>query len=240
MKQSEAKRIFIELTNERLESLGFKLIKTRDINAIFIREKENGNERIGVSTTNYYPEVVFEMGTQKRINEIEEILWSISEQYRLDLNLEKGESTTFSYRGFHHNERRLKLLEVENKDNELGVMESTKILMDFIENELLPAYDLFDDLRELDKRVNGEGENFWESDSGNFRPFSFPHFYLKRLIIGRLCKSEKGFVELTDKIYKMIDKNCEELKLPPFDRNDTSIEINMAINYLKENVSPIY
>lgn len=52
--------------------LGFKEKKNRTVEAKFIRQKENGLERIGVSTYNYYPKVVFDIGTAKRINQIED------------------------------------------------------------------------------------------------------------------------------------------------------------------------
>ena len=98
------------------------------------------------------------MGNSKRINLIEDLLYQINQHLSLGLNLNK-ETITLTYKG-NINERRLRLLEVEHKDDKRGVIESTKILMHFIENELLPTYDLFDDIREIDKRINGEGENW--------------------------------------------------------------------------------
>ena len=95
MKQSEAKKIFIELTNEKLETLGFKLKKTRTSEAIYIRNKENGYEDMGISTTNYYPEVVFGMGTSKRINLIEDLLYQINQHLSLGLNLNKDSFTLY-------------------------------------------------------------------------------------------------------------------------------------------------
>lgn len=241
MKQSDAKKLFIEYNNALFEKWGFKEKKSRTSEAIYIRLKENGYEVIGVSTTNYYPEVVFGMGTQKRINEIEKILWDINEIYSLGLNLTKDETWTLSFQGNHQNERKLELLKVEHKDDERGVETSSHILMNFIEHELLPVYDLFDDIREIDKRINGEGKNFWEDDFGTSKPFNLGgFFFIRRIIIGRLCKSEEGFNQLVEKIYAMIDRNCIKLNLPPFDRKDMSIETNITIKYLKENVSPIY
>ncbi len=241
MKQSDAKKLFIEYTNSQFEQWGFKLKKTRTIEAIYIRQKDIGYEDVGISTDNYYPEVVFGMGSSKRINSVEEILWDINQAYGLELNLSKEESWTLSFQGNRQNERRLELLEVEHKEDERGVRDSTKILMHFIEGELLPTYDLFDDIRELDNAINGEGDHFWEDDIGNSKPFKFGGvFFIRRLIIGRLCKSEEAFNQFIEKIYTQIDRNCKKMNLPPFDKDDMSIETNMVIQYLKENVSPMY
>lgn len=241
MKQSDAKKLFIELTNERLESKGFKLKKTRDTEAVYIREKMNGFERMGISTYNYYPEVVFGMGTMKRYNKIEKILLDINEKYNLELRLSKDE-WTLSYRG-SHSKRKLQLYEVEHKDNELGVHESTKILMDFIENELLPTYDLFDDLREIDKRINGDEENFWETDkNNNALPFNLgEYFHERRLIIAWLCNNFQ-FDFISDSTFKFFEKSMLKNTGQPYhyDRKDLSLRIPATINYLKENVSPMY
>lgn len=239
MKQSEAKNIFIELTNERLETLGFKLKKTRTSEAIYIRNKENGFERMGISTTNYYPEVVFGMGTSKRINLIEDIFYEINRQYNLELDLNE-DSRTLTYKG-NINERQLKLLRVEHKDDELGVIESTKILMHFIENDLLPTYDLFDDIREIDKRINGDGENYWEDDFSRLKPFSLFHFHEKRLIIARLCNNP-NFETLVEKFCNYMDYEISKNTGKPFvyDLNDLSLPGAATIDYLRKNVKPIY
>ncbi|MAN29035.1 MULTISPECIES: hypothetical protein [Mesonia] len=239
MKQSEAKRIFIEVTNKELESFNFNLKKTRNINAIYIRKKENGYEDLGISTYNYYPEVVFGIGTSKRLNEVEEILWEINEKHNMNLKL-SNDTWTISYFG-NRSKRKLELMEVKNRDNEKGVKESIKILMGFIKNEVLPTYDLFDDLREIDKRINGQEENLWEDDSGNFKPFSFgTYFGYRRLIIARLSKQEEDFNVFLEKIYSLRDKKAEKFGVTKIDKNDLSNKTNIVIKYLKENVSPIY
>ena len=235
MKQSEAKNIFIELTNERLETLGFKLKKTRTSEAIYIRNKENGFERIGISTTNYYPEVVFGMGNSKRINLIEDLLYQINQHLNLGLNLNK-ETVTLTYKG-NINERRLKLLEVEHKDDERGVIESTKILMHFIENDLLSTYDLFDDIREIDKRINGEGEN-WGVEN---KPFSIdPYVPQRRFIMARLCKSDDAFEKFTNTFFNEVDEKMIAQGEPIINRNDENLWIVKFIDYLRKNVKPIY
>lgn len=241
MKQSEAKNLFIEYTDSQFQEWGFNLKKTKNVSAIYIRnKKENGYEDIGVSTTNYYPEVVFEMGTSKRINIVEEILYKINESYNLSLKLDQNE-WTMAYFG-ERGKRTLALLEVEHKDDERGVQTSTKILMDYIANEVLPAYDLYDDLRELDKTINGEGENFWEDDIGTSKPFNFGgHFFARRLIIAKLCNNPR-FEIIADRYFTYLEIAMEKQTGQPyhFDRNDLSLPVPATIKYLKENVSPIY
>ncbi len=242
MKQSDAKKLFIEYAGPDLEQKGFKLQKTRTTEAIYYKKKENGYEVLGVSTANYYPEVVFKMGTQKRLNVIEEILWDINQVYNLGLSLSKEESWTLSFQGNRLLEREIELSGVAHREDERGVQASTKILMNFIEGELLPAYDLFDDIREIDNTINGEGDHFWEDDIGNSKPFKFGgRFFERRLIIAKLCNNPSYDI-IVDKYFTYIEQAMEKQTGEPyiFDRDDLTLPVPATIQYLKENVSPIY
>lgn len=146
-----------------------------------------------ISTTSYYPDVVFGMGTAKRINLLEDLLYQINQHLSLGLNLNK-ETVTLTYKG-NINARRLKLLEVKHKDDEREAIESIKILIHFIENELLPTYDLFDGIREIDKRINGEDENCGVEN----KLFSIDSYVpQKRFIKARICKSDDDFEKFTN------------------------------------------
>lgn len=239
MNGTEAKKIFIQQADQILEQLGFKENKNRTISAIYIRKKDNGFEDIGVATYNYSPEVVLNIGTGKRIDLIEDILTKINEKFSLSLKID-NQNNTVIHQG-NSLQRNYQLRSVENLDTEQGVIESTKILLEYIEQEVVPLYDLFDDLKEIDHRINGEGENYREGDTGNKNIYSFgQYFHERRLIIAWLCNNT-NFEVLVDRTFKYYEKSMEEHTGEPYiyDRNDLSLSIPATVKYLKEYISPI-
>ena len=232
----EAKTLFKKHAAETIESWGFKEKKVRRAETIYIRTKENGFEEFGINPRNYMPIVVYGIGATKRLNLIEDILSAINTKYSWNLDLDKETFTV----GCRKNKRELDIA-LPSVEDEQGVIESSKILLDYIGNTILPMFDLFDDIREIDKRINGEGENYWESDSDARLPFSLGHiFSVRRWIIAKLSKTEKGFQNFCNKHFEEIDKNYAKKNKPKFDRNDKSNWLNQTISYLNENVQSIY
>ena len=129
MNGTEAKKIFIQQANQILEQLGFIEKKNRTISAIYIRKKDNGFEDIGVATYNYSPEVVLNIGTGKRIDLIEDILTKINEKFSLSLKIDNQSNTVIHWG--NSLQRNYQLRSVENLDTEQGVIESTKILLEY-------------------------------------------------------------------------------------------------------------
>lgn len=228
----EAKTLFIKHSEKTIESWGFKEKKIRRAEAIYIKAKENGFERFGVSTLNYMPIVVYAIGASKRLNLVEDILSEINKKYSLNLDLNK-ETFTIACR---KNKRELEI-SLPKVEDEQGVIESSKILLDYIGNTVIPMFNLFDDIREIDKRINEEDEN-WTDEP---KDFSLGYFSAhRRFIIARLCKTEDGFQDFCNKRFKEVDQNLIKMNEPKFDRNDDIHWLNQTINYLKENVSPMY
>jgi hypothetical protein len=235
MTQKDAKVLYIKYAGQSLEKRNFKLMKTKNIIADYRREKSDRYEEIYTSTLNYQPRVVFQQGACIYIYIIEKILNEINEKFSLKFRI-TDETKTLYYSGENYLTKQLQLGEVNGKENEQGVIESTKIIIEHIENEVLPAFDLFDDIREIDKRINGEGENWGEQ-----KDFSLGYYEaVRRFIIARLCKSEEDFEEFCNKRYQEIDENLAKINKPKFNRNDKNEWVNLTIIYLKENVEPLY
>ncbi len=65
-------------------------------------------------------------------------------------------------------------------------------------------------------------------------------FYARRLIIGRLCKNDEEFELLIDKVYAVINRKDVEQNLPLLDRFDINDEYNKNVQYIRNNIKPIY
>lgn len=233
MTQQEAKTLFIKHAAETIESWGFKEKKIRRAEAIYIKTKENGVEEFGVSTRNYMPMVQYAIGATKRLNLIENILSEINIKYALNLDLNKETFTIACFK----NKRELDLALPDVIDEE-GVIESSKILLDYIGNTVIPMFNLFDDIREIDKQINGEGENYWESDSKSSLPFSLGHdFFPRRLIIAWLCNNPR-FDLLAENSFLYIEQSMEKHTGKPYhcDRSNLRDLLPATIRYLKDNV----
>lgn len=241
MNGTQAKLLFLKHASKTIEQWGFKEKKNRTIDAIFIRKKSNGFERFGVSTYNYYPKVVFNIGCSKRIDMIEAILAAINNLYQLNLKIDDDERS-ISYFGKNENLLDLKLREVQNLNNESGVIESSKILLNYIEEEVLPTFNLYDDIREIDKQINGEGDCFWDTDANRKRPFTLGQYFHERRLIIAWLSNNPNIENIIDQTFKFFERSMEEYSGMPyvFDRNDLSLSIPATIKYLKENVKPFY
>ena len=95
---------------------------------------------------------------------------------------------------------------------------------------------VFNDLREIDKRINGEGENFWIDDWK--KPFNLAGIYnIRRLIIARLS-GRKDYDEFIQKIKDIVNARAKK-NGRTIDWSDTSINFIYTLEYLK-NIKPLY
>ena len=153
-------------------------------------------------------------------------------------NLNK-ETTSLNYFGIERNRLEIKLSEVSDLDKEEGVITSSEIILDFMEHQAMPVYNLFEDLREIDKRINGEGENYWDNDWK--KEFTLAHYFdIRRLIIAKLVGNVR-FDEIVDRSIKYIETETEKNTGKPYvyDRSDLSDGIPFAVHFLK-NIKCIY
>lgn len=122
-------------------------------------------------------------------------------------------------------------------DNEQDVINNMKIVTDFTEQIALPLLESLTDVREIDRRVNREGENFWIDDER--KQFHLGgYFYLRRRIIAKLS-GRKDYDEFIDKLYNIIDDANKSQDKEPFDRTDLNVSLNYCVQLLKD-VKPLY
>ena len=233
MNGKQAKELVIKHFNKDLNSLGFELKKTRDTHIHYYNRYEGGYNHLGNSFDIYTPLVRFGFVMWKRIDEVETILEKMHKCGIIDTEL-TTDSPTLSLR---HNHVDLKLISVGTEQELIG---GFKKIITYITKEALPVLNSFNDLRNIDKIVNGEGENFWEDDSGH-KPFTLAHFfYVRRLIIARLCKNDIEYSKCIEKVYEQVDNRLRKVNQEPFDRLDAEHELNKIIAFITEKISHVY
>jgi hypothetical protein len=116
------------------------------------------------------------------------------------------------------------------------VKKCTEMMTDFLVNTALPIVDKFNDLREIDKLINGIDP--WTTDWQ--MPYAFGgNFYEKRLIIAKLA-GNSSFDDLVDFNYKTLEKLSAENGHPfTYNRSDLAKPLPALIKILQD-VKPLY
>jgi hypothetical protein len=235
MNKKETQDLIVKYLNDYLSSNGFKHKKSNRTDVEYLRKLDNGYEDFYLSTINYYDSHKLRFGFGKRIDAVEDIMAKINEQipftnppYRKDSN-----TLGFSYNTYHGINKDGCFDFMESEEN---VKENVKKIIDFTENKALPFLEKLDDLRKIDKLINGTGDNSWESDWQ--KPFNFAgRFYLRRIIIARLS-GRSDYDEFIESLLQKIERQSKEAD-EHFDRNDLSDELVYCIHILK-NTEPLY
>ena len=232
MTVSEAKTLIIKNATPYFESKGWQLKKLRRNEARFFYEDDHSLNFIGISTTNYNPEQLIGFGIGKRIKAVEDIMQEVNKAIPFQRTLEKEEPTLYLLDKGDSLKREDKSYCTTEEDIIYNLGKIFKYLNDFA----LPLLEQFNDVREIDKRINGEDHNFWAST--HKKPFNLAHrFYLRRLIIAKLS-GRKDYEEFINNHLQSIEKAAEEAN-EHFDRNDLSDELVYCIHLLN-NVEPLY
>jgi hypothetical protein len=233
MTGKEAKELIIKNATPYFETKGWQLKKVSRNEACFFKKEKEYSDSIGISTTDYNPEQLIGFGMGKRIEIVENIMNEINKRI------------PFSNPPYPKDEKTLNIIDkkdsLKREDKSYCTTENDIIynlnkIFNYLDNYALPQLEKFNDIREIDRLINGEGNNFWEDDWQ--KPFNFAgRFYLRRLVIAKLSgrSDYEDFIEKRLlKIEKLSFENNET-----FDRNDLSKTTPFTIEYLK-NIKPIY
>jgi hypothetical protein len=184
LNNTQAKELTIKYLNDFMESNGFVLKKNKNTNIQYIRKNKNGFETLYLSFLDSFPGKEINYMLEKRIDKVEIILDDILKT--LEPNRKRGKNdTTFAtnyakVKGIKHNRYMPEMV------NELDVKNSCGLLIQFLENIGLLYLDRFDDIKELDKEINGV--NYWKDD--DLKPFDTRgDFTIKRIIIAKLTNN---------------------------------------------------
>lgn len=235
MNKRETEDHIVKCIDSFMTERGFKHKRSVKIQVEYYRKVDNGFDKFSLSTNNYYDEHMLDFGFGKRLDVVEDIVSQVNQILPFtNPPLQEG-TTTF---GFGYNS-----YNGINKDGcfdymktEADIEENVGKIIEFTEQEALPFLERLRDLRDVDAMINGNGEDWWETDWK--KPFGLGgYFYVRRLIIARLS----GRSDYEDFINRM--KAYSEGRMAEqgktIDWHDHSNHVPLAMHLL-ESVAPLY
>lgn len=234
MTKTEARQLMMKYLMPRIEQYGFKE-RGKGTEFEIVKKTKNGEDIISGGFTDYNPRQQIVYGIGKVNSKVAEILVTLQNQ-GIQLSPpanKKARLISFSYR----------LLNNLTDHNHMPIMETEKdvencvaMMADFIEDTAIPLLDKFEDLREIDRMVNGDEP--WETDAQ--RPYRFgTYFNFNRLIIAKLS-GNVNYNTLIDFTYSTLEKSAiENGHNYVYDRNDLTKPLPALIKLL-ETVEPLY
>jgi len=178
----EARELTLKYLEPTLHKHGFTVKLSASKQAKIERKTANGTDILGFEMLNYTPSFQIRYAFSKINTRINDILMGLQERIKLSLKEEKKSwFIFFSYNTLHKPTETSYLPYMET---EAEVQKSVAMMSSFIEDTGVPLLVRFDDLREVDRIVNGEEP--WETDW--HKPYVLGgNFHLKRLIISKLA-----------------------------------------------------
>ena len=238
MNKREAKDYTRKYIDGFMISNGFKEKKSAGTDLVYRRKVDDSFDGLGIGSVDYNPIQILRYSIYKRIDSVENIMTDIGNALgdRESFPDIKGLYTMASgYENIHKIKTGTYLPQMQT---EADVKLSVDMIIDFLTKDGLPLLDKLNDIREIDKVINGD--DFWITDWQ--MPFNLGggNFYAKRLIIAKLAGGQEHLERVAKKNYEGL---AEQIKLEgnSFEVNttDLSLPIPFTVEYLK-NVEPIY
>lgn len=235
MKKVEAKELMMKHLMPCIEKYGYKEKKSSSSDFEIFRKTSSGRDVIGGGVNDYNPIQKIIYGTGKINDRVNKILFSLqdtgiflSPPVRKDSRL-----ISTSYPATHNLDYYDYLPEMLTESD---VEKCVEMMLEFLEGTAFPLLEKFEDLREIDKIINGEAP--WETDWG--KPFILgAYFNFTRLIIAKLSGNNK-YNWLIDFTYSVLEKRSKENGHSfIYDRNDLTKPLPALIKLL-EGIEPIF
>jgi len=234
MNTAEAKQLMLKYLMPKIESRGFKT-PGKSSEFQIKRKTKNGEDVISGGFTDFNPVQKIVYGAGKRDKRIIDILLQIQEKgITLSPPINKNSSTLgISYERIHKLNYIGYLPEMET---EADVEKCVNMMLEFLEGTAFPMLDKFEDLREIDRIINGDEP--WDTDWEK----SFllgAYFNFSRLVIARLSGNEK-YEDLIEFTYSTLERRSKESGHPfTYDREDMNKPLPALIKVL-EDIKPQY
>ncbi|MBC8884043.1 hypothetical protein H9X57_14025 [Flavobacterium piscinae] len=167
MNKKETEDYIIKYLDGYLTTKGFKHKKSQKTQIEYYRKFDNNSfEKFSLSTINYYDSHRLRFGFGKRISVVEEVITKINEVIPFSNPPYKKDANTlgFGYNSYYGiNQDGLP----DYMETEQDVKNIVEKIIDFTEKEALPFLEKLNDLSEIDKLINGDDKNFWNSTDKN-------------------------------------------------------------------------
>jgi|GEM_PF-1520523 len=221
----QAKELTIKYLEDFFLLKGYKRKKTQSSYFNFDRKDKTGFDSVAIGYLESYPGSKISYSVLKRIDKVELIkdkIFEISEPEKVpnkrSLTVAFSQATVD---GIFTNNFMPEML------NETDVEVSCGIVKDFMLKIGFPMLEKFNDIKELDKEINGD--NFWTTDWQ--MPFNLGgDFDIKRIVIAWLAENP-NFEEIVDKTYDIMSQNSDGTYYH-YDRSDLSLRIPYTVHYL--------
>jgi hypothetical protein len=219
MKKSEVKTLLLNSLEPFFASHGYKKVKAKLTG--FVSLAELGNDRFHFDVYDYNPIQNIHYYCLKKINLIDNLYEELHKRFVIHPALSEISSTLcFSYETINSLNS---IGYLPNIREEVDVQANTDLIIEFMKSTALPMLERFNDIREIDKEINGDA--FWEDDWR--KPFNLGGgFAFKRLIIAYLC-GNNNFDKLYDYNNGLFDYSNKEFPVQIIDGKN-------SIEYLKE------
>jgi hypothetical protein len=233
MNKTEARQMMMKHLMPSIEKFGYKE-KKGGAEFEIDRKIQYGLDRIVGGFSDYNPVQKIVFSVLKRDNRILDILTRlVKEGVVLSVPISKTTGTIgFGYESLNEIQTIGILPEMSNEDE---VATAVSSMVDFLVGTAFPLLDRFNDLKEIDKEINGVAP--WRTDWQ--QPYTFGLLFNEiRLIVARLT-GNPNYYELIDFTYRSIEELSAESGYPfTYDRNDLSKSLPGLIKLL-ETVEPI-
>jgi hypothetical protein len=233
MNTKEARDLMMKYLMPRIEKYGYKE-RGKGSEFSIVRKRPYGEDSIGGGFTDFNPIQKIIYGAGKRDFRITKFLLQMQEmgiilsppakKNSLTLGISYERMNGLNYSGY-----------LPEMQTEADVEKCVNLMLEFLEGTAFPLLDKFEDLREIDKIINGNEP--WISDIE--KPYTFvTYFNFSRLIIAKLCGNQK-YDDLIELTYSKLERISAESGNPFHGRDDLSKPIPALIQLLKD-VQPIY
>lgn len=230
MKKTEAKELTIKYIDSFFNEFGFKLSKTTHSEVRYRRINPNGFDGFASGTLDYNPVQIIVYSVYKRINQVEDIIKELSKKINISSINEDDKTIAFGYETLNGINKQTTLPDMKTEEDLISCVETIKT---FMRETAIPLLDRFNDLREIDKEINGDKP--WETDWK--QKFNLGgNFHEKRLIIAKLANNP-NYDDLVKFEYNW---HIEGLKGKYKEDFEEGIRIHECLIEILKDVSPLY
>ena len=218
---------------------GFKEKKSVGTDLVYRRKVDDGFDGLGIGSVDYNPIQILRYSIYKRIDSVENIMTNIGNALDDRKNFPDIKDLYTMASGYENIHKIKTGTYLPQMQTEADVKLSVDMIIDFLTKDGFPLLDKSNDLREIDKAINGD--DFWITDWQ--MPFNLGggNFYAKRLVIAKLARGQKHLEVVIEKDkLAFIESEKEQSRVANMGvYEDMNNAVGFTINYLK-NVPSLY
>jgi len=230
----QARELTIKYLEPFLAKNNFSVKLNKSKQATIQRKRADGFDIMTTRLLDYNPAYRIEYGFRNINNTVNSIMLQL--QSKVKLQYEYDDKSYFVYFAYHTINNISEVAYLPAMSSEPEVQECCNMIIDFMSKTALPLLDKLEDIREIDKIINGDEP--WDDDWR--KPFGIGNnFGYYRLIVAKLA-GNPNFDELVDLNYKQREALSAKNGYPyTYERSNLNKPLPALIEILK-SVEPLY